>query len=78
MLQGIRQRAVVGGDGTLVITSPELLAGTEVEVIVLIDPDRQDTTDYLMDDPANRNHLLRSLRDLEDRDKYIFVDTDTL
>ncbi|MCA9970524.1 MAG: hypothetical protein KC425_09935 [Anaerolineales bacterium] len=52
--------------------------GARVEVIVLVEPDEEDATAYLMADEENRAHLLRALRDLETPEKYTYVDTDEL
>jgi antitoxin YefM len=78
MLQGIRQRAVVDHDGKLMIVTPELRAGTQVEVIVLVEPEQDDTTAYLLASEANREHLLRALRELDDPAAYVPVDIETL
>jgi antitoxin YefM len=45
-----------------------------VEVIVLIEPEELDTTEYLLSREANRNHLLQALQDLDDPSSYIYVD----
>jgi antitoxin YefM len=74
MITGIRQKTVVGEGGKIEIVSPELPSGTPVEVIVLVEPVEQDTTEYLLSTEANRNHLLQALQDLEKPDSYIFVD----
>lgn len=47
-------------------------------MIVLVEPDEEDATAYLMADEENRAHLLRALRDLETPEKYTYVDTDEL
>ncbi len=78
MLHGIRQRAIVGDHGKITISAPELPVGARVEVIVLVEPDGEDDTSYLMADEENRAHLLRALRDLETPEKYTYVDTDDL
>jgi antitoxin YefM len=74
MITGIRQKTVVGEGGKIEIVSPELPGGTLVEVIVLVEPVEQDTTEYLLSTEANRNHLLQALQDLEKPDSYIYVD----
>lgn len=73
MIAGIRQKTVVGEGGKVEILSPDLPSGTLVEVIVLVEPVEQDTTEYLLSTEANRNHLLRALRDLENPSGYIYV-----
>jgi antitoxin YefM len=75
MITGIRQKTVVGEGGKIEIVSPELPGGTLVEVIVLVEPVEQDTTEYLLSTEANRNHLLQALQDLEKPDSYIYVDS---
>jgi len=48
MIAGIRQKALVGEGGKIEVLSPELPSGTLVEVIILIEPVEQDTTEYLL------------------------------
>jgi len=74
MITGIRQKTVVGEGGKIEFLSPELSDGTLVEVIVLVEPDEQDETEYLLSTEANRNHLLQALHDLDDPSCYIHVD----
>lgn len=74
MLAGIRQKAIVGAYGRIEIISPDLPVGALVDVIVLVEPGEQDTTDYLLSSEANRNHLMRALRELDDQSSYIYVD----
>lgn len=78
MLQGIRQHAIVGDQGTITIAAPDLPAGAHVEVIVLVELAGEDDTSYLLADEANRAHLQRALRDLDDPEKYIYVDINAL
>ena len=73
MIAGIRQKAVVGEGGKIEVLSPELPSGMLVEVIILVEPVEQDTTEYLLSTEANRSHLLQALRDLEDPSRYIYV-----
>jgi len=74
MIAGIRQKTVVGAGGKVEILSPDLPSGTLVEVIVLVEPVEQDTTEYLLSTEANRTHLLQALRDLENPASHIQVD----
>ena len=74
MITGIRQKAIVGEGGKIEILSPELPSGALVEVIVLVEPVEQDTTEYLLSTEANRNHLLEALQDLEKPSTYVYVD----
>jgi antitoxin YefM len=74
MLTGIRQKTVVGEGGKIEFLSPGLPSGMLVEVIVLIEPEELDTTEYLLSTEANRNHLLQALQDLDDPSCYIYVD----
>lgn len=73
MIGGIRQKAIVGEHGKVEITAPDLPTGALVDVIVLMEPGEQDTTDYLLSYEANRNHLMQALRELDDRSSYIYV-----
>jgi antitoxin YefM len=61
MINGIKRRGIVGKDGKIEIQAPEFPEGTAVEIIVLVDSAEEDTTDYLLSTPANRNHLLQAL-----------------
>ena len=78
MLTGIRQKTVVGEGGKIAFLSPELPSGKLVEVIVLVEPEEQDATKYLLSTEANRNHLLQALGDLDDPSCYIYVEPDEL
>jgi len=73
MLTGIRQTARVVEGGKIEIQSLELPIGALVEVIVLVEPDAQDTTEYLLSTEANRTHLREALRDLKDPSSYRYV-----
>ena len=73
MIAGIRQKTLVGEGGKIEVLSPELPSGMLVEVIILVEPVEQDTTEYLLSTEANRSHLLQALRDLEDPSRYIYV-----
>ncbi len=73
MLTGIRQKTVVGEGGKIEFLSPELPSGMLVEVIVLVEPEEQDTTEYLLSTEANRHHLLQALQDLNDPSCYIYT-----
>ena len=74
MLTGIRQKTVVGEGGKIEFSSPELPSGMLVEVIVLVEPEEQDATEYLLSTEANRNHLFQALQDLDDSSCYIYTD----
>ena len=74
MIIGIRQKTVVGEGGKIELLSSELSSGTLVEVIVLVEPEEQDTTEYLLSTEANRAHLHQALHDLHDPSSYIYAD----
>ncbi|MBM3135356.1 MAG: hypothetical protein FJZ89_08795, partial [Chloroflexi bacterium] len=65
MIAGIRQKTIVGEGGKVEVLSPELPCGTLVDVIILVEPAEQDTTEYLLSTEANRRHLLQALQDLQ-------------
>jgi len=73
MIAGIRQKTIVGEGGKVEVLSPELPDGTLVDVIILVEPAEQDTTEYLLSTEANRRHLLQALSDLERPSSYIYV-----
>lgn len=73
MLNGIKQRARVGPGGTVEIQSPELPEGKTVEVIILLVPVEQDTTEYLLSTKANRDHLHEALKNVETRQNLVVV-----
>lgn len=78
MITGIREKTVVKENGTVEIFAPDLPIGTQVEVIVLVEEDEQDTTEYLLSTEANRQHLMESMRDAANSEKLIYVDIDNL
>jgi antitoxin YefM len=78
MIAGIRQKAIVGAFGKVEITAPDIPVGTLVDVIVLVEPGEQDTTEYLLSSESNRNHLMRALREMDDRSSYIYITTTRL
>ncbi len=75
MLNGIKQRVIVGKDGKIEIQTSELAEGTVVEVIVLVEQDAiesnasqyipQDATEYLLSTEANRHHLMTAIQNVE-------------
>jgi antitoxin YefM len=77
MISGFRQKTTVGDGGRIEIVAPNLSPGVAVEVIVFVEP-AGDTTEYLLSTTANRQHLLKAMEDLHDRDLYTFVDLDEL
>jgi antitoxin YefM len=78
MIVGVRQKTVVGKGGKVEFSSPALPPGALVDVIVLIEPEEQDETEYLLSTEANRSHLLQAVRELDDSSTYIYVDPDAL
>ena len=78
MLTGIRQKTRVAEGGRIEIQSSELPSGALVEVIVLVDPTLQDTTEYLLSTEANRIHLREALRDLDNPETHIYVSPEDL
>ncbi len=77
VISGFRQKTTVKDDGRIEIVALNLLPGAIVEVIVFVEP-AGDATEYLLSTTANRQHLLKAMEDLEDRDRYTFVDLDEL
>lgn len=77
MIQGLRKKMVINEEGRVEINSPDLHRGDTVEIIVLVNPE-QDETEYLLSTEANKVHLRESLEQLEKRDNYKYVDPDKL
>jgi antitoxin YefM len=82
MLNGIKQKAIVGKGGRVELPTTELQEGTIVEVIILVEqvkPVKQivsenDTT-YLLSSEANKNRLLKAIENVE-KGNIIYVDVD--
>lgn len=68
---------VVNEDGRIAINSPELRRGDTVEVIVLVNPE-EDETEYLLSTEANQLHLREALQQSDDKKNYIYVDPEKL
>jgi antitoxin YefM len=73
MINGIKQRSVVGKGGKIEIPSSELPEGTIVEIIVLVEPSAPDETDYLLSDPANRQQLLQAIESAKNPDNLVMI-----
>lgn len=78
MLTEIREKTVVNKDGMVQIRALDLPIGTKVEVVVTVDIEEMDTTEYLLSTEANRKHLERAMQDAEDPKKRIYVDIENL
>lgn len=78
MIAAIKQKVIVGEGGKVELQRPDLVEGTLVEVIVLVEPEEQDTTEYLLSTEANRQHLLEALQDLEKPSSLVYVNADDL
>lgn len=73
MINGIKQRGVVGKDGKIEIQTPELPEGTAVEIIVLVEAESEDETEYLLSNPANRKKLLEAIKRAENPENLIVI-----
>ena len=69
MVTAIKQMGTVGKDGKIELYTPELLEGTQVEVILLINS--QNETEYLLSTSANRKRLLDAVSNIEKGDNSI-------
>ncbi len=78
MLTGIREKTIVNENGMVEISAPDLPIGTEVEVIVLVEEEEMDTTEYLLSTEANRKHLEEALEELKHPEKFVQVDIENL
>ncbi|MFM9159782.1 MAG: hypothetical protein ACKOPK_18170 [Dolichospermum sp.] len=76
MLSGIKQKAIVGKNGKIELSTTELPAGTVVEVIILVEsPIEEDETTYLLKSEANKQNLLKAMENV-DKGNLIYVDLD--
>lgn len=73
MISEIKQQSIVGKNGKIEIQAPDLPEGTLVEVIVLVESQSTNETDYLLSTPANREHLLEALEQAENSDNLIIM-----
>ncbi len=88
MVTAIKQMGTVGKDGKIELYTPELIEGTKVEVILLVD--HQDETEYLLSNAANAKRLLEAIANLEKgeglvtfsaeewREKYLSISSSTI
>lgn len=87
MFSGIKQQVVVGKDGKIEIQTSELVEGSIVEVIVLVEQDvaetndspfiQQDATEYLLSTEANRHHLMTAIQNIETKTHLVSFTTQT-
>lgn len=76
MINSIKQKAIVGRNGRIELSTTELAEGTRVEVIVLVEAEtEEDETDYLLRSRANKQQLLDALENVKNA-KVIAVDLD--
>ncbi len=73
MIRAIKHKGIVGKEGKIEIALTELQEGTEVEVIVLVDVDEMDTTEYLLSTKNNRQELLQAIERVEKRENLVKI-----
>ncbi len=73
LLTSIKEHTHVGPGGLISIHSPEFPEGTAVEVIVMLEPAKQETTDYLLSTEANRRHLREAIEQVNTRDEVVVI-----
>lgn len=71
MVTAIKQMGTVGKDGKIELYTPELLEGTQFEVILLINS--QDETEYLLSTSANRKSLLDAVSNIEKGEGLVMI-----
>jgi antitoxin YefM len=75
MITAIKERATVKENGTVEISALDLPVGTAVEVIVLVEEEEMDTTEYLLSTEANREHLMKALEEMNHPENFIRFDS---
>lgn len=68
MLTAIQQHTTVKKGGIIEISAPDLPEGAEVDVSAVVSSEvieERDDTSYLLSNPATRERLLRSIRNVE-------------
>jgi antitoxin YefM len=76
MINSIKQKAIVGRNGRIELSTTELAEGTRVEVSVLVEAEaEEDETDYLLRSRANKQQLLDALENVKNA-TVIAVDLD--
>ncbi len=78
MITGIREKTVVNENGMIEISAPDLPIGAQVEVIVFIEKEEPETTEYLLSTEANRKYLDEALEELKQSEKFVSVEIDKL
>lgn len=73
MITGIREKTIVKENGMVEVFALDLPVGTEVEVIILVEEEEQDTTEYLLSTEANRKHLEEALEQLKHPENFIYI-----
>ena len=63
MVTAIKQTGTVGKDGKIELYTPELVEGTQVEIILLVN--NQDETEYLLSNETNRKRLLDAISNID-------------
>ena len=72
MINTIRERVTVKNGGKVEISSPELVDGREVEVLILLDDaDKMDETEYLLSTDANSKRMYEALEELKHPEKFL-------
>ena len=72
MITEIREKTIVKENGMVEVSALDLPIGTEVEVIVLVE-EEQDETEYLLSSEANRKNLDEALEELKHPEKFISI-----
>ncbi len=75
MITSIRGRTTVKNGGRVEISASGLDDGTEVEVLIFL-ANEMDETEYLLSTEANRERLFRAVRNLDDKERRISIDLD--
>ena len=73
MIKAIKQKGIVGKDGTIQLDSTGLDEGTQVEIIVLVSSSETDDTEYLLSAETNRQELLNAIDRVEKQENLVTI-----
>jgi antitoxin YefM len=71
MIQAVKQKTIVGKDGEIKLNTPQFPEGTAIEVIILVNSNLEDTTEYLFSTQANQKQLLEAIERVKNQENLV-------